>query len=180
MYITSTVENASSVNARMDDAFSFCYLGNQGIDCYLVESRVQQLKFVIVGVFNTVFDFAVFNILLNSGAGKIFANTISVSLAMVVSYFLNLRFVFKSQHARQKLLIFLAVTAFSLYVIQNLLIYILATRYQQGVQNLVPDVGLFSPEVMVNNLAKVMATGVSMVFNFVMYQRFVFKDRGLD
>jgi putative flippase GtrA len=149
-------------------------------------AEVKQVgKFGIVGILNTVLDFAIYNILhFGAGFGLIPANIISTTCAMAFSFVANKRLVFKHRHgsmARQAG-IFFAVTAFGLYVLQNGTITLLTEVWPWplhlmvqighfiGLQAIFPDV------VVVNNGAKAIATLVSLTWNYVLYKKVVFKQ----
>ena len=139
-------------------------------------------KFGVVGVFNTLFDFFVLNILsLVLGIPKIPANLISTSLAMIISFELNLRFVFRqsgSARFRQAAL-FLLVTAFGLYVLQSGVIYLFTVAWTTPlirVYDIINAYVPFSEDFVVLNGAKAIATLVSLMWNFVLYKTVVFPD----
>ena len=54
--------------------------------------------FAVVGVFNTVLDFVIYNTLIFAfGFVAVIANIFSASLAMLVSFYLNKKYVFKNK-----------------------------------------------------------------------------------
>jgi putative flippase GtrA len=139
-------------------------------------------RFVAVGIINTIVDFVVLNILAFSfDINKILANTISVSIAMTVSYFLNRQLVFKYEgkdHAK-RLFLFIIITVFGLYVIQNSVIFLLVrhvTFPAHLATSIIHGIGLnsLSDSFIGLNLAKAIATGITMVWNYFMYKHFVF------
>lgn len=144
----------------------------------------QALKFALVGVFNTVLDFLIFNLAkkkLNWGA--VAASYLSTSIAMVVSFFLNKLFVFEARGVvgtGRQALYFFPATIFSLYVIHNGTIWILTKKWRWPV-----DLGLkivrkisalnrFSDDFVVDNAAKLAATALSLITNFILYKFIVF------
>ncbi len=139
------------------------------------------VRFATVGVFNTAVDFIVLNILVfGFSLDKLLANIISVSIAMIVSYALNYRIVFRNTDAGhgKKLVLFVAITVFGLFILQNLIIY-LFVHTLTGPANLVSDilntVGInVSKDFILLNTAKVFATIATMIWNFTMYRKFVF------
>lgn len=141
-------------------------------------------RFFMVGVFNTLLDFSILNALVfGVGMQKFAANVISTSLAMSVSYLLNHRFVFKEDRKRntQQFVRFLVITATGLFVLQNGVIYLLAhpftwpaDRIYDVLDWLIKDV--FSREFVRLNFAKLVATCVTLVWNYELYKRFVFTD----
>jgi putative flippase GtrA len=140
------------------------------------------VRFIAVGILNTLVDFSILNLLVFAfGLNNIAANTISVSIAMLVSYMLNHQVVFRYEgknHAK-KFLIFIAISAFGLLVLQNLVIYSLVHLFTwpaDVLTTLIHGIGFKSltNEFITLNFAKAVGTGVTMVWNYFMYRRFVF------
>jgi putative flippase GtrA len=131
------------------------------------DAMKSKLRFVMVGGASTIIDFGALNLLTFAGLSPIVANSISTALAMTFSFFLNKKFTFqsKSRNYRREVLLFVIFTLFGLWVIQNLVI--------KGLLLVTPDSW---PEFVRLNGAKIVATGFSMVWNYVTYARFVFRD----
>jgi putative flippase GtrA len=133
----------------------------------ITKKHADKLIFAGIGATNTVIDFIILNVLsLVFGLPKIGANVISTSVTMVISFFANKKFTFKSnsKNYRREIVLFFVFTMIGLYIIQNLVISLLSLL-------LPTDLGEFWRL----NIAKVLATGVSMVWNFITYKKFVFK-----
>lgn len=145
---------------------------------------VQAGKFSAVGIINTLLDFAILNIFATIlGWPRIPSNIISTTVAMTFSFFANRQLVFKpsgKSYFRQATL-FLIVTAFGLYVLQNGIIYGLTELWTWPLDLaylLVENLGLggvFSLDFVYTNGAKAAATLVSLVWNFILYKKVVFK-----
>jgi len=141
----------------------------------------QKLLFVVVGIANTAIDFVFLNIFSAIvGLPVALANVISMTIAMGFSYFANHTLVFDSGKShKQQAGKFLAVTLFSLYVIQTIIILFLTIIWvwpSDFIYSIAGDIGLNVSEGFVQtNTAKLVATAFSMIFNFVMYDRYVFK-----
>jgi putative flippase GtrA len=143
-------------------------------------------RFVAVGVFNTGLDFAILNVLVFVvGFAVLPANIISTLTAMSFSYILNHSFVFKAEEARSKrqYLLFIGITVFGLLVIQNGIIHIM-TNELVAIPNALytwivsPLFGsTFSQEFIQLNFAKATATLATMIWNYQLYKRVVFKDK---
>jgi putative flippase GtrA len=141
-------------------------------------------RFIAVGITNTAVDFLILNFLVFAfGLNKIVANSISVSIALLVSYTLNHHFVFryKGKDYAKRLILFLAITTFGLFIIQNLVIYILVNPFTLPADiaiTIINGIGIhnFSDEFITLNFAKAAASGVTMVWNYIMYKNFVFKE----
>lgn len=140
-------------------------------------------RFAVVGIFNTAFDFAILNTLVFAfDLPNVGANVISGSVAVVVSYFLNLRFVFKTgdKKSARQFVLFILITLVGIYGLQNLIIYTL-THYLTAPStwcfNLLELIksDLFSKEFVRLNFAKAIATIASLTWNYILYARLVFK-----
>lgn len=126
------------------------------------------IRFVLVGISNTVLDFLVLNILLFCKVNILFANTISTGIAMLYSFFMNKKWTFRNSgdnYVREVILFFI-FTAIGIWVIQNGCIYLLNL--------IVPDFGL--PEIIYNNVIKLAASIPSLTWNYLTYNRFVFTN----
>ncbi|MFC2511099.1 MAG: GtrA family protein [Candidatus Nanoperiomorbus sp.] len=132
-------------------------------------TKHRPLRFVIVGISNTVLDFTLMNLLSLAGLNLIIANTISTGIAMIYSFFMNKKWTFRNagQDYLRQVILFFIFTAIGIWVIQNGLI-ILAQHY-------LPRFGLSSQ--VFNNLAKLGASVFSLTWNYLTYNRFVFTDK---
>ncbi|MFI5608947.1 GtrA family protein [Amycolatopsis sp. NPDC051903] len=123
-----------------------------------------QLRFGLVGVANTLVD-ALGYLLLYSVAGLplFVANFCSTTAGMLLSFTLNRSFTFRAKDGdvRRQALLFFAVTAFGLWVVQALVIYAVTTALP-GVTPLVPKFG---------------GIVVGLVWNYVLYHKVVFRTR---
>jgi len=129
----------------------------------------QLSKFGLVGVLNTSIDFGILNLLIlltnyTAGAGIGIINIPSFMAAILNSYFWNKKWVFEKSK-KSNFYQFVAITFIGLLVNTGI-VYSLTTIVQ-------PQFGL-SPVIWVN-VAKVFATGFSMVWNFTGYRLIVFK-----
>ncbi len=128
------------------------------------------VRFALVGGFNTALDFGLLFLL-----SKVFglpvsaANIISTTIAFLCSFALNKNFTFRTTDTsvKRELILFVVVTLFGLWVLQNLVIW--------AVSPLLASFGLQSNLVLL--LAKLLATIVSLIWNFVLYDRVVFAHK---
>ena len=140
-------------------------------------------KFGAAGLLNTFIDFFIFNFCSKFlKLALLPSNTISTTIAMVVSFLVNRNVVFKDgDHSRvRQAVTFYAVTAFGLYVIQNGIIHVFAVTWTQPLMAVIHvlrnlGISLFSDAFYVNNGAKAIGTVASLTWNFIMYKRIVFK-----
>jgi|SRR3989304_9957190 len=126
-------------------------------------------KFALVGVLNTAIDFGILNLMIlltgiTSGIGIIPLNIVSFSAAVTNSFFWNKKWVFQSPK-EANFITFFVITLIGL-VINSSIVYIITT--------FVPPVFVES-ETLWANLAKVLATGVALFWNFTGYKLIVFK-----
>ena len=113
------------------------------------------VRFGLVGVLNTAVDFLLY-LALAGFLPVLAANFLSTSCGMVTSFVLNRGFTFRSSGPlNRQILLFLLVTGTGLWVIQPLVLFGLASF--GAVQ------------------AKLAAIGVGMVWNFLLYNSFVFR-----
>jgi putative flippase GtrA len=126
----------------------------------------KKVRFVLVGLANTGVDFGVlFALVYGLGTPAVLANVVSTSTALVVSYTLNKKAVFRSTSSRKvrQFVMFLVVTG--LWVLQNIVIHFVTS---------VPGVGESGAGLL---LAKLLATACSMVWNYIWYSRVIFKEQ---
>jgi len=120
-------------------------------------------KYVLVGGFNTLLDlglFSVFSIVV--GITPVLANVMSTCIVLCVSYFLNRRFVFKSNASYVRSSVqFVAVTLFSGLVVQSAVIWCVTHLLAWW----------FTPEQahLWAVIAKICAMGVGMISNYIGY-----------
>lgn len=129
----------------------------------------QLAKFGLVGVLNTTIDFGILNFLImlsgkSSGSMIIPLNILSFSVATLNSYFWNKHWVFVGTK-KSTFVSFAIVSAIGI-AINTATVYFLATY--------IPPQIVKSPTQWAN-LAKVLATGLSLVWNFLGYKLIVFK-----
>lgn len=148
-----------------------------------VVTKKRVTRFALVGIFNTGLDFSILNSLVFLfGISTITANIFSGTIAASVSFFLNHRFVFNPEKPKsvRTFVMFFAITMVGLYGLQNLVIY-LFTHYLTAPANWCYEIiewaraGTLSREFVQLNFAKAVATLASLIWNYYMYAKFVFK-----
>lgn len=132
----------------------------------------QFVKFALIGVANTAISFGIFNILVaitNIAAGPLTAFFEGVAFIFSVSnsYFWNSHWSFENKNPRtiKEFFTFLTVTVIGL-VISSLTIYLLTTFVSHGSMD---------PKQWAN-IAKVIATILTAVWNFLGFKLIVFKE----
>jgi putative flippase GtrA len=148
------------------------------------DTRAKQMgRFGIVGILNTVIDFLVFNIM-----GKVFlfgpipSNFVSTTCAMTFSFFANKHVVFQHKGTidTKQAMKFIVVTGFGVWVLQSLTIKLLTEVWTAPMHlfvRVIRDLGIghFKDVFYINNGAKLVATVVSLAWNYVMYKKVVFR-----
>jgi putative flippase GtrA len=138
-------------------------------------------KFSIVGIFNTLIDFVIYNVLSSkAGLSLVQSNIISTSVAMVFSFAANRRMVFKQHNgtfAKQAILFFV-ITAFGLYVIQTSTIKLLTDVWLTPIAlglAAAHAIGIVGhDQFLTKNGAKAIGTALSLTWNYIMYKKVVF------
>ena len=133
----------------------------------------QFLRFAVIGLINTGVDFLVLNLLIwatgiKEGNGIIPLNIISFTVAVTNSYILNKRWAFNDQtkgDTAKKFSNFLLISVIGAFINTAIV--------RVGSTNIDPMFGL--SQVLWVNAAKIVATGVSLVWNFIGYKLVVFK-----
>ena len=143
---------------------------------------VKLTRFGTVGIFNTLLDLAILNILvLLLGAPIVLANLVSATISMTISYFLNHHFVFRSRdkHSIKKFLHFFTVTGVGILGIQSLVIYLVThflKHHPEQVQATINTLHLnITAQAFELNLAKILAVLIAMIWNFTIYHFVIFK-----
>lgn len=137
----------------------------------LLAQHAEKFRFALVGGFNTALDFGILFGLTALGIDKIVANYISTSISFIFSFFANKTFTFKVKNsdAKREFLSFIVVTLIGLWVLQPLIITI--------VTHLLAATTLNDTTTLL--IAKLLATVVSLTWNYVLYSRFVFKKESV-
>jgi len=132
------------------------------------------LRFGAVGVLNTLIDFSVLNLLIfalgvREGGGLVLCNVAAFLAASLNSYFLNRSWTFRQggDATLRQYLYFLALTLGGVAV-NSLVLYLLVTW--------IPRPAGVAPTLWIN-AAKAAATGVSMVWNYLVCRHIVFRAK---
>ncbi|HEY8992725.1 MAG TPA: GtrA family protein [Candidatus Microsaccharimonas sp.] len=133
--------------------------------------------FGLIGVFNTLFDMALYVSIQYLTGSIIIANIAATSAALIGSYLLNSKLTFKAKKWTVKgFVLFVVVTLFGLWVLQTFAIYLLTP-----VVGMIPEF-LWRPFGPLEDIAKVLApkvvaTVITVVWNFLWYNKVIFKDK---
>lgn len=133
----------------------------------LLKKHAEKIRFALVGGANTAIDFVILFALTFAGIDKIAANYVSTSVALIFSFFANKSFTFKdkSGNAKKQFILFLVITLAGLWALQPLIIWISTNTLAPYIAN--EAINLF--------IAKLIATIASLIWNYILYSRLVFK-----
>lgn len=137
------------------------------------QTLIQFLKFAFVGVINTAVDFAVLNLLMwttgiYKGRWIILLNAIAFSVAVINSYIWNKFWTFKAKETEA------GPQEFTKFLIISLVGIGLNTGIVYFVTTYVPPILSISAPLWANT-AKILATVLSLIWNFIGYKFLVFK-----
>jgi putative flippase GtrA len=144
------------------------------------ENRYGQLagqffRFAMVGLVNTIINFGVLNLLswltgIKSGPQVIYLSIIAFIAATTNSYYMNKRWAFRDPSTSdfgKEFSMFLLVSVGGA-IINSGTIYLITTHVQ-------PIAGLSATLWL--NLSNIVGIGLGLIWNFIGYRTFVFKDR---
>jgi putative flippase GtrA len=148
------------------------------------EGRAKEFgRFASVGLVVSAIDYSLLNFFaVMLGLPVLVANSISAPFSGFVSYKLNKKVVFEDRmHSRRKtLLLYSSIVAFGILIVQNAVLHFARSTFAddiaQAAEPLVELVGLgsISLQTITINIAKVCASLVAAVWNYVLLRRFVF------
>ena len=133
-----------------------------------VKKHADKLRFAIVGGVNTALDFSIlFTLTMFIGIPKELANFISTSVSFLFSFFANKTYTFKStsKNLKRQFLLFTVVTLFGLWVIQTIIIAAITPVFT--------NLGINKSAALL--ISKLIATAASLIWNYTLYSRVVFK-----
>ena len=132
----------------------------------------QVVRYGIVGFVNTALDFGLLFLLKSIGIPVELANICSTGIAFVFSFFANKKYTFKTTdtNVAREMILFVVVTLFGLWALQTPVINVAMPAINHIVHN--QNIALL--------FAKLIATGVSLLWNYVLYSRVVFKKSNAD
>lgn len=131
-----------------------------------IKNKRQVARYGVVGIINTAIDFCLLFTLRGIGFPVELANILSTGTAFAASFVLNKKFAFKTKNTNlvREMSLFILVTLFGLWVLQTIVINLTLPVIHGVVHD--QNIALLG--------AKLLATGVSMVWNYLFYSRVVF------
>ena len=134
----------------------------------IAKKHADKLRLTIVGSINTVIDFSIlFTLTILFNIPKELANFISTFVAFLFSFFANKKYTFKStsKNLKKQFLLFTIVTLFGLWVIQTIII--------AAITPIFTNLGVNKATALL--ISKLIATIASLIWNYTLYSRVVFK-----
>lgn len=130
----------------------------------------RKVRYILVGSTNTAIDFGLLFVLKAIGLPTVTSNVISTTCAFCFSFFANKKYTFKStgSNIKRELVLFVAVTLFGLWVLQSIII--------TGLTPILAPLQLDEAQQLL--VAKLLASVVTLVWNYVLYSRIVFTHQG--
>lgn len=133
----------------------------------LPEKHAVKIRFILTGGCNTIIDFTLlFLLTIGLGTPKIIANTISTFVAFIFSFVVNRKFTFQSHeiNLKKQIILFTVVTLSGIWVLQNIVIFYVT-----------PLLGGLRRQLSLL-IAKIIATIFSLLWNFILYSKIVFRN----
>lgn len=154
------------------------------------------MRFAGVGVLNTLLDFILLNALVGLTGTRgtqvirlAIINAISVGTIACFSFYMNRKVVFRhsaDETPGHRIIVFVAITLVGLFLVNEVL-FTLALHHDHALARFAYDtfdflnIPFFTEGFFRTNIAKVFATGGSLIWNYKLYKRFVFNtDRATD
>lgn len=132
-----------------------------------IKNRAEKLRFGLVGIANTVIDFSILFTLTYLGLPSLISNIFSTSAAFTFSFFANKNFTFKAKGTtKRQFLLFIVITLFGLWGIQTAVIWVVTSLLM----------GSELEKSLVLLIAKIIATIASLIWNYSLYSRVVFRQ----
>jgi putative flippase GtrA len=140
------------------------------------QSRLKFLIFSAIGVFNTLVDIAIYIFVYDKSHNLIVANTVATTAGLIGSYILNSKLTFQTKTWTTKTVVsFVVVTVFGLWVLQTGTIELLShflTRIPEHYWQVLGPIEKLSKQL----VPKLLATAVTLVWNYSWYNKVIFKD----
>lgn len=147
-------------------------------------SEVAQVgRFGLVGILNTIVDFAVYNLLLFffASLAPTVASVISGTIAMINSFIFNKSFTFKAKKlSTTKAVLFFVITLIGVYIIRPIVVWFFTVVWlwpAELAHKITSWLHLsFSQDFITHNLALVAAIAVVLVYNYLSYKYLIFNE----
>ena len=132
-----------------------------------LKNNPQLLRFGLVGGANTALDFGLLFVFKFLGIPVEIANIMSTGLAFIFSFVANKKYTFKTTGTNivREMVLFVIVTLFGLWVLQSVVIWLIMPLAASLLAN--TSYALIA--------SKLVATVVSLTWNYLLYSKLVFK-----
>lgn len=129
----------------------------------------EKIRFVFVGAINTAVDFVVLFLLVGIGLVPFVANIFSTTAALLTSFVLNKKAVFRDTEKGnyKQFILFVVVTLAAIWGLQGLVIFAVSECARLWFD-------MEGPQVLL--VGKIIATFVSLTWNYLWYSRVVFRQ----
>lgn len=143
-------------------------------------------SFGMVGVFNTLLNITLFNVLVIAGVDIGIANFISICVSIAIAFILSNHIVFSDRkgqdQTRSKFFKFIVVNIFTLFVVHQIVLLYFAYTFTLPGEMVYEFVTNWldwdlSKVFIEANVSKAIAVLVSMAASYVLYDKFVFKNK---
>lgn len=124
--------------------------------------RDQIVKFSLTGVLCTLIDYVCYSVCLRLGVPYLAAGVIGFTVSVTINYFLSMRYVFvprADMSVRKQFALFLIMSVFGLLIHEAVLWLLMEAVY--------PLLPVMVHREIAERIAKLCATGVVMVYNFI-------------
>lgn len=130
-------------------------------------NKNKKIKFILVGIVNTLADFSSYSIFIFVGVPAFLSNLFSTSIALTISFFLNKKYTFNygNKTSKKQKALFISLTLSNLWFIQPIIIYLIIY-----IGN-----GIYNNDYLISIAGKVIAVALTLSFNYIFYDRIVFK-----
>ena len=158
------------------------------VSTHRYQTTQEVARFGLVGVINTLVDYVLFigfTVVFSIPLSRVWlAKYPSSAIAMVISYVLNRRYVFRSRqrNVRAEMLRFFTTTLVGVFVIQNLLTQFFSSEFPFFGEQAYRFLGLlgFTESFTIKTVAFGLATIASLTWNYLTYKYWAFRPTDED
>lgn len=133
----------------------------------------EKIRYLLVGGFNTLVDIAILMSLTSLlGINKYYSNLVSSSVAMTVSFFLNRKVTFRDSRTinKKQISIFVGINIIGAWLIQPTVLFL------SGLLDISSKISIINNDLELI-IDKSLAIGVALIWNYLMYRKFVFANK---
>ncbi len=151
----------------------------------LIKKHAEKFRFAVIGGISTVIDFGVLFVLVGIGFQPIPSNFVSTFLASIFNFFAHKSFTYKDETktSARHIISYIIVTIGALWLLQPIVLYLNDIMFKNwgmasNISNWFVELfgHLFTNAQFNLFIGKCLATGAAMVWNFILYKKFVYKN----